>query len=35
MVFFDSEYLMYWIACAITMPVSWFVIKVIDNWTQS
>jgi hypothetical protein len=33
--FFDYEYWMYFIACGLTVPVSWYVIKLMDRWIQS
>jgi len=32
--FFDYEYLMYFIAFGLAFPVSWYVIRIIDKWTQ-
>jgi len=32
---FSNEYLTYWLACALTMPVCWVLFKVLDKWNNS
>ena len=32
---FSNEYFMYWLACALTMPVCWVLFKVLDKWNNS